>query len=94
MTLRLLGGVRLSKLTDESTSPARQRERIEWWTQGHDGTVVAIAEDMDTSGAVDPFKRESLGKWLTDTPPEPWDVLVAWKLDRTSRSSMDTTKRC
>lgn len=87
---RVLGAVRLSKMADESTSPARQRERIAWWAQGHDATVVAVSEDLDTSGAVDPFRRESLGKWLTDTPPQPWDVLVAWKLDRISRSSMDT----
>ncbi|SUA04022.1 phague integrase [Mycolicibacterium fortuitum] len=89
--MRVLGAVRLSKLTEESTSPDRQRERIHWWAQGHQpATVVAISEDLDTSGALDPFKRASLGKWLTDTPPEPWDVLVAWKLDRISRSSMDT----
>ncbi|WP_163887843.1 recombinase family protein [Mycolicibacterium hippocampi] len=86
----VLGAVRLSRMTDESTSPVRQRERIEWWAQGHDATVVAITEDLDISGAVDPFRREALGKWLSDTPPQPWDVLVAWKLDRISRSSMDT----
>lgn len=86
----MLGAVRLSRLTDESTSPQRQRERIDWWAQGHDANVVYVSEDLDTSGAVEPFKRDSLGIWLTDTPPQPWDVLVAWKLDRISRSSMDT----
>ena len=88
--LRVLGAVRLSRLTDESTSPSRQRERIEWWAQGHDANVVCVSEDLDTSGAVSPFERDSLGIWLTDTPPQPWDVLVAWKLDRISRSSLDT----
>lgn len=86
----VLGAARWSRMTDESTSPVRQRERIEWWAQGHDATVVAITEDLDISGAVDPFRREALGKWLSGTPPQLWDVLVAWKLDRISRSSMDT----
>lgn len=90
--LRVLGAVRLSRLTEESTSPARQRERVDWWTSGQDARVVGIAEDLDVSGAVDPFERDSLGRWLSDNPPEPWDVLVAWKLDRISRSSMDTER--
>lgn len=89
---KVLGAVRLSRLTDESTSPARQRERIEWWASGQDAEVVHIVEDLDVSGAVDPFEREGLGVWLSDSPPRHWDTLVAWKLDRISRSSMDTER--
>src|SRR5690606_13802235 len=35
------------------------------------------------------FNRPELGQWLTDDPPEPWDVLVVWRLDRLIRSSRD-----
>lgn len=89
---QVLGAVRLSRLTEESTSPARQRERIEWWTGGQDAELVHVCEDLDVSGAVDPFERASLGQWLSDQPPQEWDTLVAWKLDRISRSSMDTER--
>ena len=91
--MKALGTVRLSHSTDESTSPVRQRGRIDWWTGGQQGAVlVAVAEDIDVSGAVSPFDREQLGPWLTDDPPQAWDVLVAWKLDRVSRSALDTLK--
>lgn len=88
--LRALGAVRLSRLTDETTSPERQRERIRWWASGNDAELVATTDDLDVSGAVSPFERDGLGPWLTDTPPEPWNVLVSWKLDRISRSAKDT----
>jgi DNA invertase Pin-like site-specific DNA recombinase len=88
--LRALGGLRLSRSTDESTSPERQTGRINWWASGNNAEVIHIAEDLDVSGAVSPFEREGLGPWLTDEKAHEWDVLVAWKLDRISRSAMDT----
>jgi site-specific DNA recombinase len=57
---------------------------------GRDVSVVGLATDLSVSGAVSPFDREGLGPWLTDTPPIPWDILFAWKLDRISRSALDT----
>jgi site-specific DNA recombinase len=69
--LNALGTVRLSHSTDESTSPARQRQRIDWWTGGNAATPVDVAEDLDVSGSVSPFDRDQLGPWLTDRPPAP-----------------------
>ncbi len=86
----VLGYVRLSRLTDESTSVARQEELIRRWAESHAATVAAVVHDTDVSGSVAPEQRAGLGPWLSDQPPAPWDVLVAWRLDRVSRSSLDT----
>ena len=49
MTLRALGAIRLSKVADESTSPARQRERIDWWASGNDADLVDVTSDLGVS---------------------------------------------
>lgn len=84
----ILGSVRESRTSDESTSVKRQSEQIRLWAQMHGHTVIAIAVDEDTSGAVPPFERESLGPWMTTRRNE-WDVLVVAKLDRFTRSIRD-----
>jgi DNA invertase Pin-like site-specific DNA recombinase len=87
---RVLGSVRLSRKTDESTSPERQREQIETWAKLHGHDVVKITTDTDVSGKVHPFKRPELGPWLTDdTLIAQWDILVTAKLDRATRSVRD-----
>ncbi len=87
-----LAAIRLSRLTDATTSPERQREVVTRWAEQNDAELVGEAVDLDVSGAVSPFDRDGLGKWLTDTPPHPWSVLVAWRLDRVSRSALDTLR--
>lgn len=84
--MRVLGRIRLSRLTDESTSAARQRDIIEGWAKSNDHEIVGWAEDLDVSGSVDPFNAPALGPWW-DRENE-WDILCAWKLDRIGRRAI------
>jgi DNA invertase Pin-like site-specific DNA recombinase len=90
--MRVLGRIRLSRLTDESTSAARQRHIIEQWADTHGHEVIGWAEDLDVSGSVDPFDTPALGAWLTPDKQQDWDLLCAWKLDRLGRDSIRLNK--
>jgi site-specific DNA recombinase len=71
----------------------RQNEVIELGTQIRGDRLIHVCQDPDVSGAVDPFEREELGKWLKD--PEliaQWDVLMVAKLDRLTRSILHFQK--
>ncbi len=88
--MKLLGAVRLSRATDESTSPKRQAEQITLTAQARRDELVALVEDLDVSGAADPFERESLGPWLTDPGKiGQWDGLIVAKLDGLTRSLLE-----
>lgn len=89
--MRVLGRLRLSRSTDESTSIERQREIIEQWASAHDHTVVGWAEDVDVSGSIDPFETAQFGDWLGRRAPE-WDIVCAWKLDRLGRNAIQLNK--
>lgn len=90
--MRVLGRIRLSRLTDESTSAARQKDIIESWAKSNDHEIVGWAEDLDVSGSVDPFDTQALGPWLTQERRGDWDVLCAWKLDRIGRRAIPLNK--
>lgn len=83
--MRVLGRVRLSRLTDESTSVSRQKELIEQWSSMHEHDIVGWAIDLDVSGTVDPFEAPELGPWFREDRRDDWDLLVTWRLDRLSR---------
>lgn len=85
---RVLGAARLSRSTDESTSIERQKEQITLTCRARDLTLVHMAEDTDTSGAVSPFARDDLGDWLRNHVDE-FDVIMVAKLDRLTRSLLD-----
>ena len=88
--MRLLSVIRLSDVIDETTSPERQRMKNRQHAALHDHVIVDEAEDLDVSGAVDPFKRKSLGPWLTDPALIcQWDALIVARLDRLTRSLFD-----
>src|SRR4051794_30226565 len=81
--LRVLGVIRLSNDSDETTSPERQRALISNWAQASGHVMAGWSEDLDVSGATRPFARPDLGPWLA--APERFDALAAWKLDRLTR---------
>jgi site-specific DNA recombinase len=92
--MRLLPVVRLSLVTENTTSPERQMEKIQYYALGNDHELVPVTEadyDLDVSGAVSPFDRPGLGRWLREDRLGMWDALCAAKLDRVSRSLFDFT---
>lgn len=89
--LRVLGRLRLSRSTDESTSIERQRDVIQQWADANGHHVVGWAEDVDVSGSVDPFDTAALGEWLNQRAPE-WDAVCAWKLDRLGRNAIQLNR--
>ncbi|HYS41013.1 MAG TPA: recombinase family protein [Pseudonocardiaceae bacterium] len=89
---RALLVIRLSHLTDSSTSPERQREIGELACRQREWEVVDTATDLDVSATkFGPFDRPELGKWLNDRADE-FDAIVCWRLDRLVRSSADLAK--
>ncbi|WP_237168690.1 recombinase family protein [Prescottella equi] len=74
----------MSRLTDESTSPERQRRECEKLCSERGWEVVGVAEDLDVSaGSTSPFDRPSLREWLAK--PEEYDVIVFYRVDRLVR---------
>ncbi|MET7300730.1 recombinase family protein [Embleya sp. NPDC005575] len=89
LLLRGVAAIRLSVLTDETTSPARQLEACQ-------GAAAAlgidlgdrIAYDLDVSASkIGPFDRPELGEWLRK--PAEFTALVFWRFDRAIRSMAD-----
>lgn len=87
--LRGVSCLRLSVLTDETTSPERQRE-------ANRGAAASLGIDLADREAVDlgvsaskttPFERPELGSWLRR--PADLDALVFWRFDRAVRSMDD-----
>ncbi|WP_333731774.1 recombinase family protein [Streptomyces sp. IBSBF 3010] len=87
--LRGVSCLRLSVLTDETTSPERQQA-------ANEGAAGALGIDLADRRAVDlgvsaskttPFERPELGAWLRK--PDEYDALVFWRFDRAIRSMDD-----
>lgn len=85
---RALIVVRLSRVTDATTSPERQLAECRGVCDLRGYDVVGVAEDLDVSGAVDPFdrkRRPQLSNWLREHQRE-FDVIVTYRVDRLTRS--------
>lgn len=92
--VRVLIALRISYLTDESTSLERQlfdaRDYIgKKVAQGLNWVEVGVARDAHVSATKQsPFERAELGHWINERAPE-FDLILFWKLDRFIRKVMD-----
>jgi DNA invertase Pin-like site-specific DNA recombinase len=87
--LRGVSCLRLSVLTDETTSPERQREANQR-AAASEGIDLADREAVDlgvSASKTTPFERPELGAWLRR--PDDFDALVFWRFDRAVRSMDD-----
>lgn len=87
--MRLLAAIRLSNLTDTTTSPATQRDEIIEYADEHNHEIVAWTEDLDVSGGVPIRDRPGVGPWLAEDKLEQWDAIIGHRLDRLFRSQLD-----
>ncbi|MGW7405366.1 recombinase family protein [Streptomyces sp. NPDC054833] len=86
---RALLSVRLSVLTEDTTSPVRQEIDLRKLALDRGCRVVGVASDLNVSAMkVPPWKRKELGDWLNNRAPE-FDEILFWKLDRFVRRLTD-----
>ncbi|HNP58624.1 MAG TPA: recombinase family protein [Gordonia sp. (in: high G+C Gram-positive bacteria)] len=86
---RALIVVRLSRVTEATTSPERQLQACRELCEQRGYEVIGVAEDLDVSaGATTPFDRPELGRWLRERHHEV-DVLVFYRMDRLVRRLLD-----
>jgi len=92
-TTRVLVAARLSRGVgeDEKSRIDRDDEDAQKWAADREGTeIVAVSKDPNVSGSVSPWKRPSLGPWLTDTNLiAQYDEIVASAIDRLGRNARD-----
>ncbi|MFJ8952034.1 recombinase family protein [Streptomyces sp. NPDC102381] len=86
---RALLSVRLSVVTQTSTSAVRQEIELRKEALRRGFRVVGIASDMNVSATkIPPWQRPQLGDWLNQRAPE-FDVIVFTHLDRFVRRAAD-----
>ncbi|MFI8421536.1 recombinase family protein [Streptomyces sp. NPDC085479] len=86
---RALLSVRLSVLTEDTTSPLRQELDLRLLAAAKGYRVVGVASDLHVSATkVPPWRRKELGQWLNDRAPE-FDAILFWNLDRFVRRMTD-----
>lgn len=86
--LCFVGVRRLSRKTDATWSPKRQRENVLSAVKSVGGHVIAWADDWEVSGATNPFDRPKLGSWLQGKRG-PYSGIAGAAVDRIGRSLVD-----
>ncbi|MFF5858324.1 recombinase family protein [Streptomyces sp. NPDC012751] len=84
-----VGVRRLSRKSDATWSPERQRENVLSAVASVGGHVIAWADDWEVSGATNPLDRAGLGPWLKDQKGA-WAGIAGAAVDRIGRNIADT----
>jgi site-specific DNA recombinase len=79
---------RLSRKKDSTNSPEKQLGQIITAVSTIGGHLIAIADDMEVSGATDPLTRPGLGPWLRGEKG-PYDGIAGIAVDRIGRNVRD-----
>lgn len=87
--------IRLSRLTDVTSSPERQMADCQELCTKRGYDVVGVVEDLDVSaGKTSPWQRDALKGWIGTGPDDPgqsgeFDVIVFQRADRIVRRLFD-----
>lgn len=84
----LVGVRRLSRASDASSSPSKQRDQVLSAVDAVGGHIIAWADDWEVSGATDPRTRPGLGPWLRGEQG-PYDGIAGAAVDRIGRNVRD-----
>lgn len=87
--MRALGYIRLSNLTDESTSPERQDASVRGYCEAKGWELVGIIPDLDVSGSSVGMRLDRPGVQKIRARWDEADVIVVPKLDRLARNVSD-----
>lgn len=87
--MNVIGYVRLSRATDESTSVARQEETIKATAAARGWHLVGIESDPDVSASKSRLNRPGLNAVRTALREGRAEAVVVWRLDRIARSVGD-----
>jgi DNA invertase Pin-like site-specific DNA recombinase len=85
--MRLLAAVRLSRLSESTTSVDTQAENLEEYARRHGHTIAALTEDLDVSGGKPIRERPGIGPWFKRL--DEWDGLLGYSIDRMFRNHYD-----
>ena len=86
---------RISRVTEATTSIARQIQHCEELCKQRGWTVVEVYADEGVSGALDPDDRPAMGEMLRNL--NQYSAVVFYKIDRLARSTVafaDLMERC
>jgi site-specific DNA recombinase len=84
----LVAVLRLSRVSDATSSPQRQAKQIKAEVKAVGGHIIGVADDMEVSGAINPLDRPKFGPWLRDEMG-PYSGVAAASVDRIGRNLSD-----